>query len=275
MMATIGTEVVQRLEARETPLAAALGFHTLSVSEERDRFGADRVSAISDNEGSGLCGAAMLAFADHALGARVVRANQGTSTSTVDLRAEWIADLPATGAIEAVARSLAPRNGIVFAEAQLIGTDGPFARVNGAFAAGVLPGGERQPFEAARDSWNLVERPDFHSFTEAEWQGDVFVLPHLPHLVGAKELPAFHGGAVAGALHLAASDRARAWTEDRLAVSMAMRFLRPALALQPVRIACEAERLGKRMATIRCRAEQNDRELAVAEFVFWHADSRP
>lgn len=260
---------LQRSEARETPLAYALGFHRLYTSEDKDIFGADSVSALSERDGNGLCGGAMLAFADHGLGARIVRANQGASTSTVDLRMEWFAMPTSTDGIRLHVSSLPPRNGITFATAQLVNGDGVFARASGAFASGVLPGGDTAERDARPDNWQRTERPDFRSFTGARWQGEQFSLPPLDHLIGAIELPAFHGGAVAAALHMAASDKAAHWHPDRVAVSMTMRFLRPAVALGSVDIDCQDERAGKRMATYRCHAAQNGRVVAVGEFVFW------
>lgn len=95
-------------------------------------------------------------------------------------------------------------------------------------------------------------------------------MPPLDHLVGAVELPAFHGGAVAGGLYLAAAERARDWRADGKAISMGLRFLRPALATQEVEISVTIERLGTRMATLRCQAEQGGRSVVVGETVFWH-----
>lgn len=250
-------------------MAFALGFHTLAIGPEESIFGADRVAALSENDGQGFCPGAMLALADHALGAGVVRSNQGVSTSTIDLRMEWVAKPPLVGDIRAISHSLPPYNGIAFVKARLEGQGGVFAHARGAFAAGMLPGGESMTTKAQGLKWQRVEAPDFRSFAGIEWWDDRLVLPASAHVIGAVQLPAFHGGVIAGAMQIAAQDNALRWADDAVAVSMTMRFLRPAVALGPVVISCEPERIGKRMATLRGTARQDGRIVAAGEYVFW------
>ena len=254
---------------RETPMASRLGWKTLSVEPAQDTFSADRVPALSQAEGAGLSGGAMLAFIDHALGTRVVRVNRMRSTSTIEIRVEWTGELPSSGAVRAIARSHAPRNGVVFAHLILEGDGGPFARASGTFVAGALSNGADARLEPGPDDRRRSEDKDFRSFIGAEWRGERLVVPPSDHIVGVTEALAVHGGVIAGALHLAACDRATQWQVDHVPISMAMRFLRPATAQHDIQIACDAEQLGRRMATLRCTAWHIGRVVAVGEFIFW------
>ncbi len=169
------------------------------------------------------------------------------ATATLELRIDF-AMAPRAGAdllLETRCVTADAWSALVVGEARHDGDAQPVARMSGRYAVGLGPGRANDDSEtpAARAA-NAARHADaaapevahFDALLGGAFDGEDFVLPFQPWLVGSVALPALHGGVVAAGLMNAASRaRPQAGSEREgglQLVSLNLQFLRAARAEQ-------------------------------------------
>lgn len=228
---------------------------------------------------------ALVALLDHAGAPACYGAGVSTgATATLELRIDF-AMAPVAGAdlqLETRCISADAYTALVVGEARHADDARPVARMSGRYAVGLGPGRANDDREtpaaraanAARHADAAApEVADFGALLGGAFQGDDFVLPFQPWLVGSVALPALHGGVVAaGLMHAAARALPAAGAERQgglQLVSLNLQFLRAARA-EETRFSGATFKSGARAAYIAARATQQggQREVATLQALF-------
>ena len=228
---------------------------------------------------------ALVALLDHAGAPACYGAGVSTgATATLELRIDF-AMAPQAGAdllIETRCVTADAWSALVVGEARHDGDAQPVARMSGRYAVGLGPGRANDDSEtpAARAA-NAARHADaaapevahFDALLGGAFEGEDFVLPFQPWLVGSVALPALHGGVVAAGLMNAASRaRPQAGSERKdglQLVSLNLQFLRAARAEQTC-FGAAAFKTGARAAYVAARATQQGgrREVATLQALY-------
>ena len=222
---------------------------------------------------------ALVALLDHAGAPACYGAGVSTgATATLELRIDF-AMAPQAGAdllLETRCVTADAWSALVVGEARQDGDAQPVARMSGRYAVGLGPGRANDDSEtpAARAA-NAARHADaaapevahFDALLGGAFEGEDFVLPFQPWLVGSVALPALHGGVVAaGLMNAAARARPDSGAERagglRLA-SLNLQFLRAARA-EETRFSGHAFKSGARAAYVAARATQQAGQRKVA-----------
>jgi len=230
---------------------------------------------------------ALVALLDHAGAPACYGAGVSTgATATLELRVDF-AMAPRAGAdlvLETRCITADAWSALVVGEARHDGDARPVARMSGRYAVGLGPGRANDEREtpaaraanAARHADAAApEAVDFGALLGGAFQGDDFVLPFQPWLVGSVALPALHGGVVAaGLMNAAARARARPGSGAERAgglqlASLNLQFLRAARAEQ-TRFSGHTFKSGARAAYVAARATQQagGREVATLQALY-------
>jgi uncharacterized protein (TIGR00369 family) len=240
---------------RSIPACAALGLR--HAGEVATLVGTD-VAAARDADGRIDRGAALL-LADQATAAGVFASlSAPVPMMTLDLRVDWLAALPADTLycdIEDVVRE----GGRALVRGRLNGADGPVGSVLARYLLGAMPGGEKR-IEADGASFARSAARSFADYLGAVEEGDALVVTPGTEHIGARTLPAFHGGVIAALLEKAGMRHAAEFRPTDIDV----RFLSPARADRPLIAQATPRKLGRRAATIDVAAHQGDPDRPVA-----------
>lgn len=232
--------------------------------------------AALDAPGSGrVDDRALIATADHCMGVAVhaALADKGP-LATVDLKFEKFRPLEPGDVFLRVGRaSIDSRLAFVAASLDQGVPERPVGHVSARFIVGAWPGGGAMPFpppipHEKRDD-DVV---DFASFAGLPVKAaPSLILAPLERTIGARAVPAFHGGVVAAGLMssagaLAASERGEAAVMANCSVD----YLRAAHATRPIRYASEIVSSGRTTLRIRTSAYQDvdDRLVTQALVLF-------
>jgi acyl-coenzyme A thioesterase PaaI-like protein len=206
-------------------------------------------------------GAAIGLF-DHALGAAVFDVvAPATLVSTIDLRVDWLHIFAENCPLFARAIVTHHLGDTVFVRAALDHGDprSPLAEAVGQFhiAPPIHLTNEQRPLPlSAFDPESTV---NFEQFLDVSYVEDGLILPATDRVIGRPWIPAFHGGVIGATLELASVRRAHDWRPGSRAVSLAIRYLRPAIASEPLIISVAVERSGRSVATFVATARQATR----------------
>ena len=228
---------------------------------------------------------ALVALLDHAGAPACYGAGVSTgATATLELRVDF-AMAPMAGAdlvLETRCLTADGWSALVVGEARHEGDARPVARMSGRYAVGLGPGRANDEHEtAAARAANAArhadaaapEVVDFGALLRGAFQGDDFVLPFQPWLVGSVALPALHGGVVAAGLMNAASHARPGSGAERAGglrlASLNLQFLRAARA-EETRFSGHAFKSGARAAYVAARATQQagGREVATLQALY-------
>lgn len=236
----------------------------------RDGPGSDRVDTR-----------ALLAVADHVMGLALHAAlDHKGPLATVDLKMEQLAGLEPGPVFIRV--STAPLTSLLaFVSAKLDQGDPgrPVAQVSARFMIGAWPGGGASAFPPPLDTpVDLKGIVDFASFAGLPAAADprvAFDVEGRERVVGARAVPAFHGGIVGAALQTAACNLAiRERGPGAQLINLSIDYGRAALATERLRVDAHVVRGGRRTLRIRAAARQgHDRTVAEAEALFLIADA--
>lgn len=258
------------------PACAALGV--------REAEGAGRVLALAvdpwlaavRSAGGGVDRGAALLLADQATAQGIFAILPApVPMMTLGLRIDWVTRA-GTGAlmcaIDDVVRDgdLALVRGVLSSDGALTGT------VTARYLLGAMPGGHRgQPSPGAPVAPSTAA--SFDAYLDAtEGEEGLTVAPRWEH-VGARLLPAFHGGVIAALLERAAC---RPLVAGYRPLDMEVRFIAPGRADRPLHASAQPRRIGRRAATIDVTAWQDDpatpvavgRMMAVSD-AYWDVDA--
>ena len=222
--------------------------------------------AVRDGAGRIDRGAALI-LADQATAAGVFATlDAPVPMMTLDLRLDWFAALPA-GPLTCAVDDVLREGDMAFVRAPL---DDGARRVGAATARyliGGFPGGGGGTVDAPAPAVPPSTRRSFEEWLGAcDGDGILSVAPRGEH-VGARGLPAFHGGVIAALLERAGCGAADPAMRP---LDIEIRYLAPGDARRTLHARAEPRRLGRRAATIDVTAFHDDpaRPVAVARMLF-------
>lgn len=204
-------------------------------------------------------------------GAALVLADQATANGifailpapvpmmTLGLQVDWVAR-PGAGklicAIDDVIREgeLALVRGVLSMDEVIIGA------ATARYLLGAMPGGHRDHNDVG-EVGARSEATSFDAYLDAQTTTDRLSVSSRWEHVGARQLPAFHGGVIAALIERTA--RSAAGPDFRL-LDMEVRFLAPGRADRPLHASAQPRRIGRRAATIDVTAYQDDPAKPVA-----------
>jgi len=266
----------------DSDLNRYLGFNYPEVST--DGVVARQASTLSSRDGPDsdrVDTRALLAVTDHVMGLALHAAlDHKGPLATVDLKMEQLAGLEAGPVFIRV--SSAPLTSLLaFVTARLDQGDQnrPVAQASARFMVGAWPGGGAAAFPPPLDTpVDLNGIIDFASFAGLPAAADspvAFDVEARERVVGARAVPAFHGGIVGAALQTAACNLAvRERGPAAQLISLSIDYGRAAIATEPLRIVAHVVRGGRRTLRIRAAAQQgHDRTVTEAEALFLIVDA--
>lgn len=242
------------------PACAALGLRETSHHTGGIALAVDpQLPAVRARDGGVDPGAALL-LADQATANGIFATlDRFVPMMTLGLRVDWAAPAPAAPlvcAIDDVMREgeLALVRGTLTAGGAIVGAAA--AR----YLMGAMPGGFRDQPRTERAE-PLSSAASFDDYLGAEAiDGGLCVTP-MPAHVGARELPAFHGGVIAALIERTARN---AVGDGFRVLDVDLRYLAPGRADRPLMTRAVPRRLGRRVATVDVAAYQDDPERPVA-----------
>lgn len=242
------------------PACAALGLKQVARDSGGMALMVDpRLPAVRAPDGGVDPGAALL-LADQATANGIFATlDSFVPMMTLGLRVDWAVPAPAAPlvcAIDDVMREgdLALVRGTLSAAGSLVGT------ATARYLLGAMPGGFRvQPSSERTDPPSSAS--SFDAYLGAETVADGLRLLRTPAHVGARALPAFHGGVIAALIERTGRV---AVGEGFRVLDVDVRFLAPGRADRPLATRAVPRRLGRRVATVDVAAYQDDLERPVA-----------
>jgi acyl-coenzyme A thioesterase PaaI-like protein len=223
-----------------------------------------RLPAVCMADGRLSRGAALI-LADQAL-ARGVYAllPEMPAMMTLDLRLDWHGALPAATEV-AFGTTRAVREGaLCFVEGVMTADGREVASGSARFLVGAMPGGRTTDRPMDPLGLQPSTAADFDALMALQADGDGWLLAPEPALVGARAVPAYHGGFVAATLDAASTRLA----EGHRAVDFEIRYLRPARANLPMRVAARPVRAGRMASVLEADARQGETLVATARALF-------
>lgn len=182
---------------------------------------------------------------------------------TLDLRVDWLGTLPA-GPLRCVIDDVTRDGDIALVRARLVSAEGPVGAVSSRYLLGAMPGGEAR-IDQDGAQFPVSTAATFQDYLGATQDGEVHRLDPRPDHIGARGLPAFHGGVIAAFL----ARTGTALAPDFRPIDIEIRYLAPARADRPLRARATPQRLGRRAATVDVAAWQDtpDRPVAIARLL--------
>ncbi len=230
-----------------------------------------RLPAACAADGRLSRGAALI-LADQALARGVYAAMDDLSAMmTLDLRLDWHGAMPAAAEVAFGTVRAVKEGALCFVEGVLTADGREVASGSARFLVGAMPGGRTTD----RPTGSLGLKPsaaaDFETLMALKPDGDGWLVTPEPALVGARAVPAYHGGFVAATLDAACARLA----ERHRAVDFEIRYLRPARADLPMRVAARAVRAGQMASVLEAEARQGETLVATARALFSGVPAEP
>lgn len=213
---------------------------------------------------------ALLAMADHCMGVAIhaAMADKGP-LATVDLKFEKFRPVSSGDVFLRVGRAnIDSRLAFVSASLDQGAPASPFGHVSARFIIGAWPGGGAMPFPPPIDTAKADDDViDFASFSGLPTDAvPSLTLEPLERTIGARAVPAFHGGIVAAGLMTSA--KALAHGERGPSAMMAncgVDYLRAAMATRPLRYEAEILSSGRTTMRVRASAWQGEENRLVSQ----------
>ena len=223
-----------------------------------------RLPAVCTADGRLSRGAALI-LADQALARGVFAVlDEMSAMMTLDLRLDWHGVMPAAAEV-AFGTVRAVREGaLCFVEGVLTADGREVASGSARFLVGAMPGGRTTDRPTEPLGMAPSAAGDFDALMALQADGDGWLVSPEPALVGARAVPAYHGGFVAATLDAACARLADA----HRAVDFEIRYLRPARADLPMRVAARAVRAGQMATVLEADARQGGTLVATARALF-------
>lgn len=223
-----------------------------------------RLPAVCTADGR-LSRGAVLILADQALARGVFAVlDEMSAMMTLDLRLDWHGVMPAAAEV-AFGTVRAVREGaLCFVEGVLTADGREVASGSARFLVGAMPGGRTTDRPTEPLGMAPSAAGDFDALMALQADGDGWLVSPEPALVGARAVPAYHGGFVAATLDAACARLA----DGHRAVDFEIRYLRPARADLPMRVAARAVRAGQMATVLEADARQGGTLVATARALF-------
>ena len=242
------------------PACGALGMCVVADGDHALALALDPRLPATRTAGGGIDPGAALLLADQATANGIFATMPAPSPMmTLQLRVDWIA-APRTGTLVCAVADVVRDGDLALVRGILRDDDGLSATVTARYLVGAMPGGFRDvPF--GDGTTPPSDAASFDAWLDIQDGGEALTIVPRPDHVGARLLPAFHGGVVsalierAGRRHLAPGFRA---------LDTDVRFLAPARADLPLHASVQPRRSGRRAATIDITAYQDDPARPVA-----------
>ena len=223
-----------------------------------------RLPAVCTADGRLSRGAALI-LADQALARGVFAVlDEMSAMMTLDLRLDWHGVMPAAAEV-AFGTVRAVREGaLCFVEGVLTADGREVASGSARFLVGAMPGGRTTDRPTEPLGLAPSGAGDFDALMALQADGDGWLVSPEPALVGARAVPAYHGGFVAATLDAACARLA----DGHRAVDFEIRYLRPARADLPMRVSARAVRAGQMASVLEADARQGETLVATARALF-------
>lgn len=179
---------------------------------------------------------------------------------TLDLRVDWHGTMPRAQRLDVriedrlLQGNLSLVRGRMLADGQRVGT------LHATFLIGAYPGGRQAEWQDEVLDLPLSSADCFETALRMEPQGEDWLIAPDTEMIGAKPIPAYHGGFVAGALEQACYLR----SGERFAVNFDIRYLLPTRADRTIRVRTRILRSGKQASIIEADALQGEADTIVA-----------
>ncbi|MBK8628803.1 MAG: thioesterase family protein [Sphingomonadales bacterium] len=180
---------------------------------------------------------------------------------TLDLRVDWHGPLPRANRLDVRVENVVRqgklslvRGRILADETLLVGS------LHATFLVGAFPGGRRAEWQDEVLEATTSKAASFDDALRMEPDGEGWLIAPGTEMIGARPIPAYHGGFVAGALEQAA------WllAGQRNPVNFEIRYLLPTRADLPLRVRTRILRSGRQASIIEADAVQGDAQTVVA-----------
>lgn len=229
-----------------------------------------------DGIGSGRVDArALLAVTDHVMGLALHAAlDHKGPLATVDLKIEHLkAIAPGDVFIRVLTGPITSVLGYVVARLDQGDPNFPVAEASARFMIGAWPGGGAAdfppPLGTQVDMSGISDFSSFAGLPRHDGESVSFAVEARERVVGARAVPAFHGGIVAAALQTAASNLAvKERGAGAVLVNLAIDYARAAVATEPLMVDAKVLRGGRRTLRIRAWCRQGDRVVTEAQALF-------
>ncbi len=222
-----------------------------------------RLPAACDADGRLSRGAALI-LADQALACGIYAAlARPMPMMTLDLRLDWHGLLPAAREVGFGTTRVVIEGALVFVEGELLADGVVVASGSGRFLTGSMPGGGQGGGEEPV-SFGASDESAFEGLLGLLADGDGWRVEPDARLVGARSLPAYHGGFIAALMDAACSRLA----PGHRAVDQEIRYMRPARADLPLRVVAKAVRPGRLASVLEAEVVQGGAQLAVSRALF-------
>jgi acyl-coenzyme A thioesterase PaaI-like protein len=180
---------------------------------------------------------------------------------TLDLRVDWHGAMPAADRIDVRIEdtlrqgNLALVRGIMLADGQhRVGS------IHATFLIGAYPGGQLGEWQDAPLDQPQSSAPHFEAAMRMERVGDDWHVAPDGEMIGARPIPAYHGGFVAALLEQACFEV----SGKRQPVNFDIRYLLPTRADLPLKLRTRVLRSGKQASIIEADALQGEADTIVA-----------
>lgn len=246
------------------PACAAIGLGVHMVGGRPIETRVDNACAAACDAAGRIDPGAALLLADQAMATGVFATlADPIPMLTLDLRIDLVAPLPAAP-LACIIDDVSRDGDLALVRATLAAAGERIGTVTSRYLLGAMPGGIVK-VDADGAVFPVSAAATFADYLGATDEGDHHrVTPRADH-VGARALPAFHGGVIAALLAHAGMAAATAF---RL-VDIEVRYLAPARADRPLFARVVPQRIGRRAATLDVIAYQEDaaRPVAIARLL--------
>ncbi len=216
--------------------------------------------AACEMDGRFSRGAALI-LADQALAAGVFAIlSEHRAMMTLDLRLDWHGRMPAAANLGFGTTRAVLEGALCFVEGVLLADGLEVASGSARFLTGAMPGGRISGRPEGPLELPLSAAPDFDTLMALLPDGDGWRVEPEPALVGARLVPAYHGGFVAACLDAAC---ARIMGGHR-PVNFEVRYLRPARSDLPMRVEARPVRAGQMASVLDAEIRQGGVLVATA-----------
>lgn len=249
------------LHVRTVPACVALGM-TEIVADDGRVGGSLSMALPANRDRNGLPSrGAALVLADQAAAVGTFATLPAPSAMmTLDLRLDWHGAMPPAEQLTVLIDDAVRQGELSVVRGRLFADSALAATLHATFLIGALPGGR-----IGKSMDDLL--PDVQSAAAAfddllrlEADGDGWLIRPDTEMVGARAVPAYHGGFVAAALDHVSTSLAGAHAP----VNFDIRYLLPARSDLPLRLRARVLRSGKRASVIEAEAVQGEKNAVVA-----------
>jgi acyl-coenzyme A thioesterase PaaI-like protein len=222
---------------------------------------------------------AAVALLDYTGGMAIYAGVGGLATATLELRIDVVGPAPVAVGVKVVTwmGEVQRGSGLVHGYAAADAPEGqPFLRMTARYIVGSGPGlapassgymAERETRLAGFADVVAGPEPSFDEVLGVLPEAEAWRMPYKPSLIGSVMLPAFHGGAVAGALMTVLEATGREAAPTLGLASMTIQYLRPARAVD-IRLTARLVQGGRRAAFVEAEAWQGEMLVASARALF-------